>query len=295
MIHVATVHWLDPKWISPQRRGLAAHVDEPFRVVANLEGIGAAYDEYFDQVVRTGGPHPDKLNSLADVVSCHAAPEDLLVFLDGDAFPVRPIGPWLRDLLSVHPLAAVRRDENAGDLQPHPCFCVTTVGFWNEIGGDWRAGTWVTSEGLEASDVGGRLLATLRARSAPWRPILRSNQVDLHPVLYGVYERRVYHHGAGFRPPIARADEAHVPVADNEEYLYLRTRMRAKSFLDLRPRHLPRLARLTRDGVRSRSLNAYMRRESRRSAELYQQICADPEFYRQFEGTGAASPRAVAP
>ena len=23
-----------------------------------------------------------------------------------------------------------------GDPQPHPCFCVTTVGFWQDIGGD---------------------------------------------------------------------------------------------------------------------------------------------------------------
>jgi hypothetical protein len=102
-------------------------------------------------------------------------------------------------------------------------------------------------------------------------------------VLYGVYEHHVYHHGAGFRPPIARADEAHVPVSEHEDYLVLRTRARGRSLRDIRPRHAPQLVKLARDGVRARKLDAYMRREGRRSAELHREICADPEFYRRFE------------
>jgi hypothetical protein len=185
----------------------------------------------------------------------------------------------------VHALAAVRRDENAGDVQPHPCFCVTTVGLWNEISGDWRPGAWLTAEGVEAQDVGGRLLSILGERSIDWRPILRSNAVNLHPVLYGIYEGHVYHHGAGFRPPIARADEANVPVAENEDYLWLKTRAHGKSIRQLRPRHAPQLARLARDGLKARKLNAYIRREGRRSDEIYSDICVDPDFYRRFEKT----------
>ncbi len=283
MIYIATVHWMDPKWITPQRTALSAHLQEPFRVFANLQGIEPLYDEYFDSVTRIDGNHPEKLNDLAAAISKEARPDDLIVFLDGDAFPVRGLEAWMSDLLSGHRLAAVRRDENAGDLQPHPCFCVTTVGFWNEIGGDWRQGSWITSEGVTASDVGGTLLATLNAGSIPWRPILRSNAVNLHPVFYGLYEGHVYHHGSGFRPAISRADETNVPVAENEDYLFWRTRAHSKSLREIRPRHARLLVRMARDSVRARKLNAYMRKEGKRSNEIYDQLCVDPEFYRQFE------------
>jgi hypothetical protein len=284
VIYVATVHWVDPKWVEPQRRYLEACLDAPFRVFANLQGVeDHRHDASFDFVTRSDGTHPDKLNELAKEISVHAEADDVLMFLDGDAFPVRPLDGWMEELLSPHPLAAVRRDENAGDVQPHPCFCVTTVGFWNDVGGDWRPGTWLTAEGVEAQDVGGRLLSILDERSIGWRPILRSNAVNLHPVLYGIYEHHVYHHGAGFRPPIARADEANVPVAENEDYLWLKTRAHGKSIRQLRPRHAPQLARLARDSLKARKLNAYIREEGRRSDETYRDICVDSEFYRRFE------------
>ena len=289
MIYVATVHWVDPKWIVPQRRALDAELGQPFQVFANLEGIEPRYDEYFDWTSRSGGPHPQKLNELADAISEVADPADLIVFLDGDAFPVRSLETWLPALLSGAPLAAVRRDENAGDIQPHPCFCVTTVGFWNKIEGDWRNGSWLTAEGNTASDVGGSLLAILESQSIEWRPILRSNEINLHPVFYGLYEHHIYHHGSGFRPPIARADEDNVPVSENEEYLYWKTQAHGKSLRELRPRHAKRLARHAFDSVRARRLNAYIRNETRRSDEIYEAICSDPGFFRRFESEDSGS------
>lgn len=283
MIFIATAHWADPKWIAPQQKAISTHVELPYRVFANLEGIDPDYDRCFHYVSRYKGMHPEKLNDLAEAIAAEADPDDLIVFLDGDAFPIRPIGAWLLELLSQAPIAAVRRDENAGDIQPHPCFCVSTVGFWRTIGGDWRPGPWRTADGRHASDVGGKLLENLRQRASTWRPILRSNSVNLHPVLYGIYERRIYHHGAGFRPPIARADDANVPVAENEDYLYLRMRARGKSLRDLRLRHLPQLARLGSHRIKTRKLDAYIREEQRRSGDIYRQICSDPMFYAHFE------------
>lgn len=283
MIYVVTVHWADPKWIEPQHKSLCANLHEPFQVFANAEGITPDHDRYFDSVTRSEGTHPEKLNALAERVSQVARPSDRIVFLDGDAFPVRPWDSWIDSLLSQHPLAAVRRDENAGDPQPHPCFCVTTVGFWNEIGGNWRPAPWVTPSGEEVQDVGGRLLATLTEHSIAWRPVLRSNVVNVHPVLYGLYEQHVYHHGAGFRPPISRADEVNVPVSDNSKYLFLRTRAQNRSILEMRPRHLPHVARYLRDSVRNRKLDGYIREEGRRSDDIYRDLSADLLFFRRFE------------
>ena len=165
---------------------------------------------------------------------------------------------------------------------------MTTVGFWNEIAGDWRNGSWLTAEGNVASDVGGTLFAILMNRSISWRPILRSNAVNLHPVFYGLYEGQS-------------------TITDPDSALLLRGRTRTMfpwrktrtisigrrertgnpfgSYDLVMPKEL---ARLALDSVRSRRLNAYIRKETRRSDEIYEQICSDPEFFRQFEADGVA-------
>ena len=99
---------------------------------------------------------------------------------------------------------AVRRDENLGDPQPHPSFCATTVGFWRDIGGDWRGGEWVNAAGMTVCDAGGKLLHTLEERGVDWMPLLRTNTLDLHPLWFAVYGHRIYHHGAGFQ--VTRAE-----------------------------------------------------------------------------------------
>lgn len=212
VLNVVTVHWQSPQWIDIQLGYLERNIDGPWRVFASLNGIEKQLWDRFHFAAELDGDHPEKLNELAQVVAGQSAADDLIVFLDGDAFPVRPVGFWLDSLLSSHPLAALRRDENLGDPQPHPAFCVTTVGFWREIEGDWRAGyTWENAFGT-TTDVGGRLLQTLQERKRPWRPILRTNTNNIHPIWFGVYEHRIYHHGAGFRPRVSRLDIAHDPV-----------------------------------------------------------------------------------
>ncbi len=136
MINIATVHWRSPKWIGVQLDYLERSIDAPFRVFAALNGIedGALWDR-FDFAEDMEGGHPEKLNALAGVIAGKSDPSDVLIFLDGDAFPVQKLTPWLDEALSRHPLVAVQRREILDDRRPHPCFCATTVGFWQEIGG----------------------------------------------------------------------------------------------------------------------------------------------------------------
>jgi hypothetical protein len=104
------------------------------------------------------------------------------------------------DTLAHVELTAIRRDENLGDVQPHPSFCATTVGFWKDISGDWLpGGTWINTAGREVADTGGNLLYALRQRDIEWLPLLRTNTHNPHPVWFGVYDHRIYHHGAGFQ------------------------------------------------------------------------------------------------
>ena len=176
---------------------------------AFLSGAAAAHrDKFFFASTEPIQSHAVKLNILGEII-CHEAEsdEDILIFIDGDAFPVadteNAFALWLKD----SPLAAVQRLENVGDIQPHPSFCITTVGFWWEIGGEWNSGyCWETESG-NVTDVGGNLLKQLADRGLLWFPILRSKNLFEHPLWYGVYGDLIYHHGAGFRYPISRLDK----------------------------------------------------------------------------------------
>lgn len=200
MLHIATVHYASPRWIEIQARYLREHIAVPYQTWSSLELIDQSYVVHFDRVIDQVGRHSDKLNHLAIEISHEASDSDLLMFLDGDAFPIADPMPLITDGLARAPLLAVRREENAGDQQPHPCFCVTTVGFWRGLPGDWSEGyRWVNSTGKKVSDVGGNLLRQLELTKTPWAQVLRSNRQNLDPVFYGIYGDAVYHHGAAFR------------------------------------------------------------------------------------------------
>jgi hypothetical protein len=172
MIHIATVHWATDRWVDVQLHYLEKHVQSPFRVYACLDGIERDLsDRFYYSLSLEQARHPDKLNLLAERITGDSDANDLIVFLDGDAFPIAPFEPAVEVMLAENSLAAIRRDENRGDPQPHPSFCVTTVGFWQDIGGDWSRGqTWLNADGETVDDPGGKLLKALEERGTSWTP-----------------------------------------------------------------------------------------------------------------------------
>ena len=231
MLQLATVHFGSSAWIPIQTERLRRHLSVPYRVWASLEEIEPGWDVHFDRVIPQVGRHAGKLNHLAFEISLEAEDSDLLVFLDGDAFPIADPMPLIQTGLAAAPLVAVLRSENTGDRQPHPCFCATTVGAWKAIGGDWsESAIWPTSIG-NVSDVGGNLMRRLEAAKTPWTPILRTNTHNPHPLFFGVYGHSIYHHGAGFRVPWSRADrdqiERDLPPPETCEYQLYQQRWQA--------------------------------------------------------------------
>lgn len=219
MIHVLTVHWKDDKWIDTQLEYLSRNLSEEHMVYAFLNHISHEHDNKFYFVSHEEiASHAIKLNLLANMASFNAKSEDdILLFIDGDAFPVVEISEFLSNALKDYPLVAVQRHENSGDIQPHPCFCATTVKFWQEIGGDWKDGyEWHNSNNERVTDVGGNLLKALSERNISWMKMLRSNKTNLHPLWFGVYGDCVYHHGAGFRAPVSRVDMGRIRIALNK-------------------------------------------------------------------------------
>lgn len=212
MIHIVTIHWKTDKWIDIQLKYLKHFIKEPFKVYAFLNYIKNSekhinkYEYVSQEPIKS---HPIKLNLLADIAQFNSdSDNDYLIFLDGDAFPIEEF-TVIKNTLNDYPLAAVQRYENYGDQQPHPCFCITTIGFWKTIQGDWKKGSycWLDSLGNQVGDVGGELLNTLNSRKIRWNKLLRSNNVEQnHPLLFGCYEEMIYHHGAGFRSAIMRSD-----------------------------------------------------------------------------------------
>jgi len=218
VLYIVTVHYRSPRWIEIQHDYLRRHIPVPFQVWTSLEGIDPSYGRYFDRVLEQQGLHAAKLNHLAMEVTHVADEDDLLMFLDGDAFTIADPMPLIEEDLAQAPLLAVRRAENVHEPQPHPCFCVTTVGTWRSLPGDWTAGpTWTGAHGRPTSDVGGNLLRKLELSHTPWVQVLRSNRHNPDPLHFAVYGGVVYHHGAGFRTgelSPAHRDLAPAPLAE---------------------------------------------------------------------------------
>lgn len=213
MLHIVTVHHGSPHWIEIQTRYVREHIKTEHQTWTSLEGIDPSYGLHFDHVIEQKGTHPAKLNHLAIEICHQASDDDLLMFLDGDSFPIADPMPLVNRGLEHAPLVAVRRPENAGDLQPHPLFCVTTVRTWRTLPGDWCGGyLWTNADGRRVSDTGGNLLRKLELTKTPWVEVLRSNRRNLDPVFFGVYGDIVYHHGAGLRG-LNRFTRYHVALA----------------------------------------------------------------------------------
>ena len=278
MIHVVTVHYLDDRWIGPQLRFLNRNLPRDRMIHGCLNGIDPRWRGVFDHAFDLEGTHADKLNELARrVVVLGAAPEDLLLFLDGDAFPIVPVGP---ELLGGFPLAAVRRDELMNDCQPHPCFCLTTVEFWTRIVGDWREGfEWPVAGGGTATDVGGNLFGILQREAIEWRPLVRTNRTNLDDLWFAIYGDVAYHHGAGFRVPKSRQ----MMATNRQEVLWAAAKAKTPAWVPGLGR-LERSARYRLADYRHRQHVSSLAETSRDVADdVFRQIETNDEFYRQFQ------------
>ena len=279
MIYVVTVHWKDDCWIDPQLEAFRRHSTEEFRVYAflnhlpperlqeQIEKFHCAYTEDIDS-------HAVKLNLLANVICrSDAEDEDLLVFVDGDAFPVADYVSLARTHIPSRKLIAVKREENNGDSHPHPCFCITTVGFWREIRGDWEeGGKWKNRQGEEITDVGGNLLHILESRSINWMPLLRSNGTGLNTLFFAIYGDIAYHHGGGFRRGMGGR------IGQIEAGIHTEARRPLNRLLNLLPKR-GGLAGKFRERFHSlHILRARIRRETAQiSSDVFQRIKDDPE------------------
>jgi hypothetical protein len=289
MIYVLTVHWRSPQWVAPQLEYLHRNIASPFRVFAVLNGIDdRELWNRFDHAEDLKAPHGEKLNALAGLVVDQASPDDIIVFLDSDAFPIRSLDGWLSETLRARPLIAIQRRENFEDLRPHPSFCATTVRCWNRIGGDWGRELWTTPSGAVLDDAGTRVLHSLEAHGVDWLPLTRSNTRDAHPLWFGVYGHYIYHHGAGSRTKWSVLDDQKVftPASlQNPSLGSLSREVRSdpRALLHVRPRDLAVLPAASARSVRQIRKRLLMLAADRQSDRVFRRLIVDPAFYREFD------------
>lgn len=135
------------------------------------------------------------------------AQADYVCTLDFDSFPVRD--GWDLDLAGRTtddaPVAAVLRTENADTVLTHPSCLFARSEFFATCKPQFlpsdAAGlvSFATETGQEI-DTGIGIAFALRQHSLGWHPLRRSNAVDLHPVLGGIYDDRVFHLGSSAWP-----------------------------------------------------------------------------------------------
>ena len=269
MIHIVTVHWQDDRWVDIQLKYLKKTIQEPYKIYAFLNSVPDIHrSKFFYTSTENIRAHAVKLNLLADMAMLHSTNhDDVLMFIDGDAFPIGDIMAFGREKLNAFPLIAIQRLENAGDYQPHPSFCLTTIKFWKEIQGDWNEGyQWKNPAGEMVTDVGGNLLNILERNEIEWFPMLRSNKVNLHGLWFGIYHDLIYHHGAGFRNPFSRYDNKNIRLIPEilNKSIYL----------------------ITRKNINRKILHNVISNNKVLDEKVFRSIIEDDQFYRHFQEPG---------
>ena len=172
--------------------------------------------------------HGVQLHHLAQRACDAQVPEDdLLLFLDSDAWPLASFRDYIVPLLDAKDgveLVAVRRSVEGMALWPHPSFAVTTCGAWNKNNHSFSQPPHdedpaphterLTRQIFDHSrgmlchdhyklDTGAPLWRSYNDTSTNWVALDRMNQLDIDPLFYGVYGLNgvpiAYHQGAGSR------------------------------------------------------------------------------------------------
>jgi len=217
MIHILTVHWKYDFFIETQLKYIKKNIKN-YKIWAAIDSI--PHTKNFDQefhfycdtkIQKTLNEmpfHASKLKYLFEklIKDKNTKDDDVVVFMDNDAWPINPLNSFIEESLKQFQLGAVMRHENAGDSQPHPCFCFTTVGFFKKNNLNWSYGNVDNKNFPNRQDVGGFILQYFKKHNIKWKKLLRTSSLFPHDVLYGIYENLIYHHGAGSRAPITMQD-----------------------------------------------------------------------------------------
>ncbi len=246
--------------------------------------------------LRGSREHGHYLDALAAVAVANGA--ETLVTLDVDSFPVAD--GWIetisRAARTFGNVAGVLRVENGDTVLPHPSCVLLDAGFFTRYQPSFSPDSDGTHEFRrflrttgQAGDTGLRLAYVLWSHRLPWARLLRSNAVDVHPVIAGVYADCVFHlagvaSGTIFRRDL-RSSWIHRLTAPIER-MPMKGRLRAL-----------KVSVLTR--VQAKSRRAIVERNRVVYAQVWDRLVEDPdEFFAELRGlpaSAASGPGATRP
>jgi len=162
--------------------------------------------------------HSTKLDDLTAFV-CNdpdnkVKDDDILIWLDSDAFPINNVNNYVTEKLSKYPLLGVNRKENPNnDVIPHPSFVCSTARFWRIHQWSWSGCQLVRHLSSRkrfntggTHDTGGKLYLHLLINNIDWYRMHRTHSLTEHPINFTIYDDLVYHHGSGSRGASSRWD-----------------------------------------------------------------------------------------
>lgn len=203
MIHIATVHWQTNFFKKIQYNFIKKNISN-FKIWSFCDKVpeeekDIELDKSIYYFCKESGEwnHRVKLNKLAELISNEASSDDIILFIDGDAWPISQIEDLIVETLKDFPVGAVLRSEN-GEKHAHPCFMFTKVSFWKENNLNWKEGE-INGKKYDV----GFITKVLESKKLDWRKFKRTKGLTEHKVFFSIYGDIVYHHGAGFRNPVS--------------------------------------------------------------------------------------------
>ena len=218
MFHIITTFFGRDDWFTIQANHLKKYSSEPYTCYAaldeRLKSLNVIREQYpnhiFGRVAE--GEHWEQVNAMTNSVVLEMMDDDdILVFLDCDAFPCdKEWQKTVRENLSTHDITAVVMRENYHmedrymDV-PHLCFFATTKKTWQENNLQWNIVSPITGESYHNPQMGMR--DAIRAAGLTVKELNRTNEFNAHRVCFGVYGDIVYHHACGVRGFEGKVDE----------------------------------------------------------------------------------------
>jgi len=204
MIHIFTIHPED-HWVDIQLKQFEKYIKEPYKVYTRLGQNNDQHAKKF-AVCLDGKDHQCKsFGKVVDKVRSSIKPEDIVIRMDSDAFPISDdFITVISEKLKDKSMVAMEEPEHELNLKimPHPAFMAFSGGTFIGEGLD----KYLSVMSIQYSNWWGKVMNWVNTKNRTYYPLQRTNKVNLHRLYYGIYEDIVYHHWAGSRKMVTRAD-----------------------------------------------------------------------------------------
>ena len=214
-IHIITIHYKSSRWVDLQLNKINKYFNnhKVWTFYNQVDMTNHAHKFHFckqghvrsrgvsmEGIPRRSFNHWTKLNNLTNLIidDENTHEDDILVWMDCDAFPIKNINDFIEERLKSYPVFAVNCPEKNGSIIPHPAFACSTVKFWGKHKLSWE-GIRFGPLGPGTSDTGGFLYKFLKEKSIDWYGLRLTHTLTPHQFYFAIYDELIYHHGAGTR------------------------------------------------------------------------------------------------